>query len=446
MGGKELDDDMEITTVGLGLVGTVAAANLAATGHNVVGIDVDPERVAVLQSGTAPFYEPGLSELIQAMTATGRLRFEQRDSFDHRVGDIALISVGTPQATDGRADLSQVEAALSWVRSKRGPDTVVVMKSTVPPGTGRRIVEQTLAETGLSYVANPEFLRAGTAVHDWQHPDRIVAGVSADDQKAIAAVKAMHQCIDAPYVITDITNAEMIKYASNAFLATRISFINEIASLCGQVGASIDDVSTGLALDPRTGSRMYAGLGYGSPCFPKDARALDHLGLDNGVNLELLRAAINVNNRQRLQPLRALRDQLGDLTGVRVAVLGLSFKPGTDDVREAPAVDLINALVAEGAIVTAYDPQATDNARRKLPGNVRFATTPSEATLRARAVVLATEWEECVCAAWREISRMMYPPHLLFDGRKALDPVRMRRLGFLHIGTGESVPPEKRQT
>ena len=436
MGGKELNDDMEITTLGLGLVGTVAAANLAAVGHNVVGIDVDSERVAALHSGAAPFYEPRLAELIQATTAAGRLRFEHRDSFDRQVGDVALIAVGTPQATDGSADLSQVEAALSWVKSRRGPDTVVVMKSTVPPGTGQRIVEQTLAEVGLPYVANPEFLRAGTAMHDWRHPDRIVAGVNADDERVIAAVKAMHEGIDAPYVITDITSAEMIKYASNAFLATRISFINEMALLCGQVGASIHDVSAGLALDPRTGSRMYAGLGYGGSCFPKDARALDHLGLDRGVNLELLRAVISVNHRQRLQPLRILRDQFGDLTGVRVAVLGLSFKPGTDDVRAAPAVDLINALVAHGAIVTAYDPQATNNARRKLPGSVRFAATPSAAAVRARAVVLATEWEECVCTDWREISRMMCPPYLLFDGRNALDPVHMRRLGFRYVGVG----------
>ena len=436
MGGKELDDDMEITTVGLGLVGTVAATNLAAAGHNVVGIDVDHERVATLRSGTVPFYEPGLSELIQAMTATGRLRFEHRDSFDRQVGDVALISVGTPQATDGSADLSQVEAALSWVKSKRKRDTVVVMKSTVPPGTGQRIVEQTLAGTGLSYVANPEFLRAGTAVRDWRHPDRIVAGVSADDQKAVSVVKAMHQGIGAPYVITDVTSAEMIKYASNAFLATRVSFINEMALLCCQVGASIHDVSAGLALDPRTGSRMYAGLGYGGSCFPKDARALDHLGLDRGVKLELLRAVISINNRQRLQPLNALRDRFGDLSGVRVAVLGLSFKPGTDDVREAPAVDLINALAADGAIVTAHDPQAAGNAREQLPGSVRLAATPSEAAVHARAVVLATEWEECVCADWREISRKMYPPHLLFDGRNALNPVRMRRLGFHYVGIG----------
>ena len=399
---------MQITAVGLGLVGTVAAANLAAVGHHVVGIDVDDERVAMLRAGTVPFYEPGLTELVHAGMEAGRLRFEHRDFWDYHVGDVALISVGTPQATDGSADLSQVEAALSWVKSRCDPDTIVLMKSTVPPGTGQRIVEQTLAETGLPYVANPEFLRAGTAVYDWRHPDRIVAGVNAHDDKAVAVVKAMHQGIDAPYVITDITSAEMIKYASNAFLATRISFINEIALLCGRVGASIHDVSAGLALDPRTGSLMYAGLGYGGSCFPKDVRALDHLGLNQGMNLELLRAVINVNNGQRLLPLSALRHQFGDLTGVRVAVLGLSFKPGTDDVREAPAVDLINALVAHGAIVTAYDPEAADNAREQLPraasGSPRLRR---QAAVRARAVVLATEWEECVCADWREISRRL---------------------------------------
>ena len=428
---------MEITVIGVGLVGTVAAANLAAAGHSVAGIDVDPERVAQLGSGIVPFYEPGLSELVPAMIGAGRLRFERRGSFDQNVGEVALIAVGTPQAPDGSADMSQVESALSWVKARCRSDTVVVMKSTVPPGTGQRIVDHDLAGSGLRYIANPEFLREGKAVYDWQHPDRIVVGVSDGDETAVAAVKTMHQGIDAPYIITGIASAEMLKYASNAFLATRVSFINEIALLCDRIGASIHDVSNGLALDPRTGGKMYAGLGYGGSCFPKDVQALDRIGLDIGVNLELLRAVISVNNRQRLLPLCALGEEFGVLTGVRVAVLGLAFKPGTNDVRDAPAIDLITALVARGAIVNAYGPHATDNARRNLPRGIAFATTPLEAAADAQAIVMVTEWEECISADWSQISQRMRPPLFLFDGRNALDAARMRDLGFRYVGIGE---------
>ena len=371
--GKETINNMEFTVIGLGLVGTVAAANLARAGHKVIGIDADQGRVDQLQSGVVPFYEPDLEQLVQAGIGAGRILFQHANAFEGAIGGVALITVGTPQAPDGSANLSQVESALSWVKSRGRSNTVVVMKSTVPPGTGQRIADRCLAGTGLRYVANPEFLREGKAVCDWQHPDRIIIGANADDDGAVATVKEMHRGIDAPNMITDITSAEMIKCASNAFLATRVSFINEIALLCDRVGASIHDVSDGLALDPRTGGKMYAGLGYGGSCFPKDVQALDRIGLDIGVNLELLRAVISVNNRQRLLPLWAWREEFGDLTGVGVAVLGLAFKPGTDDVREAPAVDLINALVADGAIVTAYDPQATDNARKVLPRGVRFA-------------------------------------------------------------------------
>ena len=431
--GKETINNMEITVIGLGLVGTVATANLARAGHKVIGIDVDQGRVDQLQSGVVPFYEPDLEQLVQAGIGAGRILFQHANAFEGAVGGVALITVGTPQAPDGSADLSQVESALSWVKSRGRSDTVVVMKSTVPPGTGQRIADRCLAGTGLPYVANPEFLREGKAVCDWQHPDRIIIGANADDDGAVATVKEMHRGIDAPNMITDITSAEMIKCASNAFLATRVSFINEIALLCDRVGASIHDVSDGLTLDPRTGGKMYAGLGYGGSCFPKDVQALDRIGLDIGVNLQLLRAVISVNNRQRLLPLCALREEFGDLTGVRVAVLGLAFKPGTDDVREAPAVDLINALAADGAMVTAYDPQATVNARKVLPRGVRFAPTAEEATAQAQAVILSTELEECVGADWYEISKQMCSPRLVFDGRNALDLVHMRSLGFRYV-------------
>ena len=249
----------------------------------------------------------------------------------------------------------------------------------------------------------------------------------------------MHSGLSAPFVITDITSAEMTKYASNAFLATRISFINEIAALCERVGASIDAVSEGLAMDPRTGSRIYAGVGYGGSCFPKDVRALDYLALTSGVNFELLRSVINVNNKQRLLPLYALRSRFGGaITGLRVAVLGLAFKPETDDVRDAPSLDLIRALVDEGVEVRAFDPRATQTAARELPSSARIADDPVEASAGAQALILLTEWQQIVNADWREIARCMRPPRFVFDGRNCLSPDNMDEIGFEYHSVGRN--------
>lgn len=429
----------DITVVGLGYVGTVAASSLAAAGHQVVGVDIDPRRTTSMQSGVVPFHEPGLEELLRSTIAAGRLRFAHRDQVHEPLGDIALIATGTPQTEGGGADLSQVRSALSWIQSQPSRNTIIVMKSTVPPGTGQRIIERELRSAGFSYVANPEFLREGQAVEDWRNPDRIVIGAGPGDADAIAAVKAMHAGIEAPCIVTDITSAEMIKYASNAFLATRISFINEIAVLCDRVGASIDAVSHGMAMDPRTGGRMYAGMGYGGSCFPKDVCALDHLGRTSGANVDLLRSVININNRQRLLPLYALRERFeANMAGLRVAVLGLAFKPNTDDIRDAPSLDLIRALVDDGAVVNAYDPEAMAGARPQLPPAVHLADNALEAVDQAQAVVLVTEWEQLVNADWRGIAHSMRSPRFLFDGRNALDMAEMLALGFEYTKVGNS--------
>ena len=297
---------MKITVIGLGYVGMVAASGLAGAGHTVLGVDIDRSRVDLLQSGKVPIYEPGLEEKVGRGVSQGNLRFLHRDEVDEAPGDVALIAVGTPQTASGSADLQQVRAALAWTKAQQGRagnrDVVVVMKSTVPPGTGQRILDKELKGLGISYVSNPEFLREGSAVEDWQAPNRIVIGSQPDDEESVAVVKKMHRGIHAPYILTDITSAEMIKYASNAFMATRISFINEIASLCERVGASIDSVSEGLAMDSRSGSRIYAGVGYGGSCFPKDVRALDYLALTTGADVQLLRSVINVNNKQTAAP------------------------------------------------------------------------------------------------------------------------------------------------
>ena len=433
---------MKVTVIGLGYVGAVAAAGLATAGHDVVGVDIDCLRVQTLSSGSLPIYEPGLEPRIATGLSNGNLRFVHVGEFRDHLGDVTLIATGTPPRESGAADLSQVKAALDWIKSRPHDNLVVLMKSTVPPGTGCRIMGDDLHGTGIRYASNPEFLREGRAVEDWDSPDRIVIGAEPSDRKTIETVKKMHDGISAPFVITDITSAEMTKYASNAFLATRISFINEIAALCDRVGASIDAVSEGLAMDPRTGSRIYAGVGYGGSCFPKDVRALDYLALTSGVNFELLRSVINVNNKQRLLPLYALRSRFGGaISGLKVGVLGLAFKPETDDVRDAPSLDLIRALVDEGVQVRAFDPRASQAAARELPPSTQIVDDPVEASAGAQALVLLTEWEQIVNSDWVEIARCMRPPRFVFDGRNCLSPHEMDMIGFEYHSVGRNNQP-----
>ncbi len=430
---------MKITVIGLGYVGAVAASGLADAGHDVLGVDIDPRRLDALRSGSAPMYEPGLEQRLSSGVRSGNLRFLHRDEVHEPLGEAAVIATGTPPSATGGADLGQVRSAVDWLCSRRPRGLVVVMKSTVPPGTGRKLLEGGLREQGMLYASNPEFLREGRAVADWDSPDRIVIGVERGDEPAVDVVERMHSGIDAPRMITDVTSAEMVKYASNAFLATRISFINEIAQLCERVGASIDDVSRGVAMDGRTGARIHAGVGYGGSCFPKDVRALDYLALTCGLNLDLLRSVINVNNRQQILPLQAIRDRFnGALAGLPVCILGLAFKPETDDVRGAPSIALINSLVEEGVSVSAFDPQANETARAQLPRDVRIAADPADAVAGARALVLMTEWPQFVDADWKKLASGMRPPRLLFDGRNALDVREMRRLGFEYAGVGRA--------
>ena len=429
---------VKITVIGLGHVGLVAAAGLALAGHEVLATDIDRGKLKDIRGGRRPFFEPGLSQCIASASRKGTLSFPHTDEFHGGVGEIALVAVGTPPAQGSIADLRGVRAAVSWARQHADAGLVIVMKSTVPPGTGMAILREDLAGTGMGYVANPEFLREGRAMSDWQYPDRVVIGAAADDCRSAEVVRRVYAGIDAPVLVTDITSAEMIKYASNAFLATRISFINEIASLCDSVGASIDDVSEGLAMDSRTGTRIYAGVGYGGSCLPKDMAALEDLARYTGFSAKLLRAVTSVNGRQRLVPLHALRERFGgSLRGVRVGVLGLAFKPGTDDVRDAPALDLLRALGAEGAVVAAYDPRALEPARRELPGrSILFAPDIGEASRHAEALVLMTEWTEIVNHDWAAIAGEMDPPRFIFDGRNALDPAAMTGLGFEYMGVG----------
>lgn len=318
---------MKITVLGLGHLGAVASAGLALAGHKVTGVDIDGRRIKHLNVGISPFYEPGMEVWLKSGLKKGNLRFVHRDAMLGDLGDSVLVTTGTPPTSTGSPDLSQVRSALAWLKRFDLEGVVLVMKSTVPPGSGETFMRRELIGTGASYVANPEFLREGQALRDWQSPDRIVLGAESTDCRGIAIVKEMYSGIDAPLLVTDVTSAEMIKYASNAYLATRISFINEIAAVCDRVGASIAAVRDGLALDPRTGNKLYAGVGYGGLCFPKDVRALDRLALKGGLELDLLKSVVRVNNRQRQMPLQALYARFGDeLTGLTIRGIGLGIQ------------------------------------------------------------------------------------------------------------------------
>ena len=418
-------------------MGTVAASGLALSGHQVTGVDVDDGRVARLQGGVVPIYEPGLKQWVTKGIERGCLSFVHTDEFQAPLGDVVMIATGTPASANDEADLSQIRSALAWVKNRRPNNSVLVMKSTVPPGSGVDFIRQDLSGLDVTYVSNPEFLREGRALQDWMYPDRIVIGTDDYGCDAVDVVKRMYADIEAPCMETDITSAEMLKYASNAYLATRISFINEIAFLCERTGASIDAVSEGLAMDGRMGDKIDAGIGYGGSCFPKDIQALERLASAAGIELPLLQSVSAVNDRHRLLPISGLRARFGGTTaGLTVGVLGLSFKPGTSDVRNAASLGIIHALVDEGAQVRAYDPQAMDTARRVLPTNINFVNTPEEAAQGAETVLLLTEWDEIVSADWASIADDMCFPKFLFDGRNALDPTCMARLGFEYVGVG----------
>ena len=430
---------LKVTVVGLGRVGTVAAAGLAAAGNHVLGVDIDDFRLNALREGRPTYHEPGLAERIAEASRSGALQFRGLDEVGQDLGQVAVIAVDTPDGREPAPGLQQVRNAVSWLRSLKSQDLVIAMKSTVPPGTGLKLVGSELLGTGIGYVANPEFLRMGEAIRDWDSPERIVIGVAPNDYRSAEVVRRMYVGVDAPLLVTDVTSAEMVKYANNAFLATRISFINEIAAMCDLFGASIDAVSEGLAMDARTGSRFYAGVGYGGSCLPRDVRALELLALEYGMESELLRSVVGVNNRQRLLPLRVLQERFNrHLAGLRIGVLGLAFKPGTDDIRDAPALELIRGLAVESADVTVFDPQAGGHAKGRLPPSVRLAAGTEEAAEGAQALCLLTEWEEIVRADWQAVSSRMVHPRFVFDGRNALDPREMRRLGFEYVGVGRN--------
>jgi UDPglucose 6-dehydrogenase len=420
-----------IGVIGTGYVGLVTAAGFAELGSDVWCIDIDAEKIARLERGEIPIYEPGLEELVAKNRERMHFSTQITDALEH--ARLLFVAVGTPPTYSGDADLSAVHAVVNAMPAS--DRHALVMKSTVPVGTGRSIkrVFSEQGKEGFRYVSCPEFLKEGTAVVDFLEPDRVVIGDDGD--WAGDAVADLYAPLDAPLVRTDIASAEMVKLASNAFLATKISFINEIANVCEETGADVIEVARGMGLDDRIGNKfLQAGLGFGGSCFPKDVTALKQLAGNSGYHFQLLNAVIEVNELQKRRVMSKLHKHLGTLVGKRVALLGLAFKPNTDDMREATSLVLSARLQADGATVVAYDPVAEDEAR-KLIGNIDFAASAADCVDGADAVVLVTEWTEFRELDWGEVARRMGGT-LIIDGRNALDAGAIRAAGLVYEGIG----------
>jgi UDPglucose 6-dehydrogenase len=420
-----------IGVIGTGYVGLVTAAGFAELGSEVWCVDIDAAKVERLQRGEVPIYEPGLEELLRKHS--GRLHFSTNLAQALERSRLLFVAVGTPPTYSGDADLSAVHAVVDAIPPSE--HHALVMKSTVPCGTGAAI-KRILGERGkdgLRYVSCPEFLKEGSAVEDFMNPDRIVVGDDGD--WAGDAVVEIYSPLKAPLVRTDIASAEMVKLASNAFLATKISFINEIANVCEETKADVVEVARGMGLDQRIGPKfLQAGIGFGGSCFPKDVDALKQLAGNSGYHFQLLTSVIEVNDLQKRRVIAKLQKHLGGLVGKRVALLGLAFKPNTDDMREASSLVLSARLNADGAIVSAYDPVAEAQARTLISG-LRFAGSAMDALRDADAVVLVTEWPEFLQLDWREVAEWM-GGKLVIDGRNALDPDAVRSAGLTYEGIG----------
>ncbi len=435
---------MNLVMIGTGYVGLTTGVGFASLGHHVACVDIDAGKIARLDLGEVPFYEPGVQEALKHAQAQGHILFTT--NLEEVIGnaDIVMLAVGTPAKSTGEADLRALFAAADQVGALLDHEAVIVVKSTVPVGTNRQVLERirhAMAAAGregltslVHIVSVPEFLREGTAMRDFIESDRLVIG--ADDGIAAQTIDRLHEGIKAPRVITSIESAELIKYAANAFLATKISFINEMANLADRVGADVRDIALGIGLDPRFGPHfLRAGIGYGGSCFPKDVSALEQIAGTNGYTFKLLSAVIEVNARQRDLFFNRLVEELGGVKGRRIAVWGLSFKPDTDDVRESAAIDVAQRLCAQGSEVVAYDPKAVENARRVLADSVTCAPTAIDAAAGAEALLVLTEWPEFRDVSFATLKDLMLEPRI-FDGRNHLADLDLAQLGFTYHGVG----------
>jgi UDPglucose 6-dehydrogenase len=432
---------MRIAVIGSGYVGLVAGVCFADSGHTVACVDVDEEKIAALREGRSPIYEPGLEELLEKNMAAERIRFSTALNDAVRASEVVFIAVGTPERDDGSADLRAAMSVANQIAELAQRYTVVVNKSTVPVGTAARMQAEIAAKAKveIDVVSNPEFLKEGAAIDDFLRPDRIVIGSPSERARAIMAeLYAPFVRTESPIYFMEPRSAELTKYAANAMLATRISFMNDVAMLCERVGADVDSVRRAMGADERIGQKfLFPGCGYGGSCFPKDVKALIATARNHGLDFTLLSAVDAVNDRQKRLLAQKARAHFGNLRGKKFGVWGLAFKPKTDDLRHAPGLALIDELLADGAVVAAHDPVATDNARRLFGDRVQFVQNPYLAADGADALFLVTEWNEFRQPDFARIRAAMKQP-ILFDGRNIWNPKRLRELGFTYYGIGRA--------
>ncbi|CAM3697224.1 UDP-glucose 6-dehydrogenase TuaD [Marinicrinis lubricantis] len=432
----------KITVIGTGYVGLVSGTSFADIGNEVICCDIDSNKIEKLKQGFIPIYEPGLEEVVKKNTQLGRLSFTTDIPGAIRSSDIIYIAVGTPMSVTGAADLRFVTEAAKTIGQHLNDYKVVVNKSTVPVGTGKlvqRMIQSHLSNPHVTFdvVSNPEFLREGSALKDCMNMERAVIG--ATSEKAASIIAELHKPFNTEIVITTLESAEMIKYASNAFLATKISFINAVANICERVGADVTEVSRGMGLDSRIGSRfLNAGIGYGGSCFPKDTHALVHIAESAGYDFHLMKSVIRTNDQQRLVVVDKVKEVLGSLRGRTIAVLGLAFKPNTDDMRDAPSLQIIPALLREGAKIKAYDPIAAKEAVVHFGDQIEYVEEPYDTILNADAALILTEWEQVVSMDPKQMRKLMNMP-VVIDGRNIFSPKTMQENGFIYHSIGR--PP-----
>ena len=429
---------MNIAVAGTGYVGLVTGACLAEKGHNVVCVDIDEKKVEKMKAGFSPIYEEGLEEIMQRNYKEGRIDYTTDYEFAYKNSDVIFIAVGTPERRDGSANLDYIKKVAIQISKSIEKDTLIVIKSTVPIGTNGKIEEYIRRNLNknihIELASNPEFLAQGTAVHDTLNASRIVIGVESEWAEGI--MKEIYSPFEIPMIITDRNSAEMIKYASNDFLALKISYMNDIANLCEIVGANVEDVAKGMSYDDRIGSKfLRAGIGYGGSCFPKDTKALHWLSAQNGYELKTVRAAIEVNEQQKLKLVRAAAEKIESFEGMKVAVLGLTFKPGTDDMRESPAIPNIEYLLDRGANVFAFDPVGVENAKKLFGDKVVYTKTVKEALKDAKLCFIMTEWQEIKELTPEDFKENMSDV-LVYDGRNCYLPETMRNAGIEYHSIG----------
>lgn len=429
---------MKISVAGTGYVGLVTGVCLSEKGHNVTCVDIDEKKVETMKQGVSPIYEEGLEELMKKNYAEGRLDYTTDYESAYKSSDVIFIAVGTPERSDGSANLDYIKSVATQIAQSIEKDTLIVIKSTVPIGTNEKIeqyIRKNLKEgIHIELASNPEFLAQGTAVRDTLHAARIVIGTESEWASNI--MQEIYKPFDIPMVLTNRNSAEMIKYASNDFLALKISYMNDIANLCEIVGANVEDVAKGMSYDDRIGSKfLRAGIGYGGSCFPKDTKALHWLSAQNGYELKTVKAAIEVNEQQKLKLMRAAAEKVDSFEGMNVAVLGLTFKPGTDDLRESPAIPNIEYLLERGANVFTFDPVGVKNAKKKFGDKIVYTETAKEALKDAQLCFIMTEWKEVKDLTPEDFKEMM-SECVVYDGRNCYLPEEMEKAGIEYHSIG----------